>query len=69
MAYVGPLLRASQGYNEGISQAAFSSGGVNQGKKLLPSSLGIAGRIHFLEVVGLKAQFLDGCQLEAIFSS
>lgn len=56
------------GCNEGTSQAAFSSG-VMTGEENTSKLALIVRRSHFFEVVGLKAQLLNVCQLEAIFGS
>lgn len=54
--------------NKGVSQGSFLPGGII-GEEKTSKLTGVVGRIHFLALVGQKAQLLDDYQLEAIFSS
>ena len=52
---LSPLLRVSQGCNQGGNWAAFSSGGSTGEKNPLSKLMQVDGRTHFLAAMGLKA--------------
>lgn len=47
MAQLGPLLRASQDYSQGMDYAAFSSGS-SAGEEFTPKHMQVVGRTYFL---------------------
>lgn len=54
MAWLGPLPGVSQGFREGVSWAAFSSGG-STGEEFTFRLIQVIDREYFLVAVGLRA--------------